>query len=163
MRKSNQVWLKAAATEKSGLTRSIIMKKVVILLFVISISVNLFAQKRPGIDSMNKFELNLYKERATELRNYGIGMVLSGATLIAVGGCLSIAWFKSLPENEENFGIPIFPFLIGLAIGLPVSLAGIPVWAIGDARKSKAEIALKSFQGIPGKPLQQGLAIRFRF
>lgn len=52
---------------------------------------------------------------------------------------------------------------IGIYVGIPIALVGIPLWAIGGIKKSKAEIAIQKFNIDPENSMAMGLEITIKF
>ena len=53
--------------------------------------------------------------------------------------------------------ITLVPAAIGIYGGIPVAIIGIPIWAIGGRRKSKAEIAIQKLNILPENTMALGL------
>ena len=139
------------------------MKEIFILLFVFSISFTLTAQKQNIPDTSNIDELNMYLDNAVRLRNAGMITTLTGVG-IAVVGCIStVIWSATTPMEGWDVLITLVPAAIGIYGGIPVAIIGIPIWAIGGSRKSKAEIAIQKLNILPENTMALGLGITFRF
>jgi hypothetical protein len=122
----------------------------------------MMAQKT-NLDTLHIDQLNLYKDKAVKLRNAGMIVTFTGLGIAAAGWISSSIWsgnFKG--ESGEGF-ITLAPFFIGMAVGIPTTIVGIPIWAIGGIRKTKVEIALKKFDIVPENLMALGVGITFRF
>jgi len=146
------------------------MKKVIMLLFVFSISFNLTAQKRINIDKLNIDQPNLDIPKAFKLRNTGKILTLVGLPVFVIGEGLAIYWFfRWWGEPYENWGDvdwnarAAISGNIGLWGGLAPTIVGTPLWIIGGKRINKAELALKTFNIMPENSMALGLGITFRF
>ena len=139
------------------------MKKIILLVLVLVITVNLTAQKRINLDTLNIEELNVYKDKAVKLRNAGKIVTLTGLGTATAGLISSVIW-SSVFEGESGEGfITLVPAAIGVAAVIPSLLIGIPMWTTGGNRKSKAELALKKFDIVPENSMALGLGIRLSF
>ena len=119
--------------------------------------------QKTNLDTIDIDQLNLYKDKAVKLRNAGMIVTFTGAGIAAAGWISSSIWagnFKG--ESGEGF-ITLVPFFIGMAVGIPAAIVGIPLWSIGGIRKTKAEIALKKFDIVPENSMTLGVGITFRF
>lgn len=86
----------------------------------------------------------------------GIGMAVAGYIATAI-------WSSS--TSIEGWGVfqTLIPMTIGVSVGIPTSLIGISLWAVGGSRKKKAELTLQKFNMLPEKSMALGVGITFRF
>jgi hypothetical protein len=114
-------------------------------------------------DTLTLEQLNLYRHNAIKLRNTGRTLTLSGTGILLTGiiaGSI-IANNSNNGINEELEGGMIAAYT-GI-IGIPLTLVGIPLWAVGNSRKLKAEFALKKFNSTSENPMAVGAGITIRF
>jgi len=52
--------------------------------------------------------------------------------------------------------------LAGL-VGIPCTVIGIPLWAVGGGKKAKAKLTLRNFKIAPENSMAVGLGITLRF
>jgi len=136
------------------------MMKMIFLLCLVSGSI--IAQKI-NPDTLNIDQLNLYKDKAVKLRNAGIIVTFTGVGSAAAGCISSAIWagnFKG--ESGEGF-ITLAPLLFGMAVLIPATIIGIPLWSVGGSRKAKAELTLKKFDIKPDNSMTLGVGITLRF
>lgn len=140
------------------------MKKVVILFLVFGITLNLTAQKRINLDTLNVDQLNLYKNKAVKLRNAGMIVTFTGLGILTAGWVSTIIWTETFEgESGEGF-VTLVPGAIGTYVGIPTAFVGLfPLWATGGIRKSKADVALKKFNIVPENSMALGLVITIKF
>ncbi|MBG0858580.1 MAG: hypothetical protein IQL11_03685 [Bacteroidales bacterium] len=116
-----------------------------------------------NLDTLTIDDLNVYKDKAVKLRNAGMIVTFTGVGIAAAGWISSSIWagnFKG--ESGEGF-ITLAPFFIGMAVGIPAAIVGIPIWTIGGRRIKKAVLAIKRFDTKPENSLALGLGITLRF
>ena len=139
------------------------MKKIILLFLFLVITLNLTAQKRINIDTLNIEQRNAYKDKAVRLRNTGKIVTFTGIGTATIGLISSVIWMAGY-EGESGEGFEtLLPAAIGAAVGMPAAIAGISLWTIGGNRKSKAELALKKFDIVPKNSMVPGLGITLRF
>lgn len=140
------------------------MKKVVILFLFFGITLNLTAQKRINLDTLNVDQLNLYRDKAIKLRNAGRIVTFTGLGILTVGWVSSIIWTETFEgESGEGF-VTLVPGAIGTFVGIPTAFVGIfPLWSTGANRKSKADVALRRYNIISKNTIAVGLGITIRF
>ena len=131
---------------------------------VFGITLNLTAQKRINLDTLNVDQLNLYKNKAVKLRNAGIIVTFTGLGILTVGWVSSIIWTETF-EGESGEGlVTLVPATIGTAVGIPTAFVGMfPLWSTGGNRKSKADVALRRYNIVPKNTMAVGLGITIRF
>lgn len=119
------------------------------------------------LDTLNIDQLNLYRHKAVKMRNTGRALTLSGAGVFATGFVLGIIMMNTSddenPHDDMNYLIPgFYAMFIGGLTGISFAAVGIPLWATGGSRKTKAELALKKFN-LPANPMAAGVGITIRF
>jgi hypothetical protein len=130
------------------------------------ISLNLMAQHKVNLDTLNIDQLNLYKHKAVTMRTAGMILTLGG-----VGIVVTSIIIENIPNDQDpdqtgdpaHDGISIWAIVFADMVGISCTIAGIPLWAIGGSRKAKAEFALKKFNIAPENSLAVGLGITLRF
>lgn len=137
------------------------MKKVVILLLLFGATLNLEAQKKINLDTLNYDQLNLYKGKAEEMRKAGMIITLSGVGIAATGYIATAIWMDA-GASGEGFQT-IIPAVVGTVVCIPASLIGVPLWANGGSRKKKAELILQKFNLPPEKSMALGVGFTIRF
>jgi len=139
------------------------MKKIILLFFVFSITLNLSAQKKINLSELNIDQLNLYKEQAIKMRNTGIILTLGGIFIMATGYITTIIWSENSSLEGWDAFRTLIPAELGFLVGIPSAIVGTSEWIIGGKRKSKAEIALKKFDIKPENSMAFGMGVTLRF
>ena len=63
-----------------------------------------------------------------------------------------------------NYLLPgFFVICFGGLVGIPCTAVGIPLWAVGGKRKTKAELTLQKFNIAPENSMAVGVGITIRF
>jgi hypothetical protein len=137
------------------------MKKVILLLFVFSIMLDLTAQKQSKLDTLNIDQLNIYKDKAIKLRNAGMIVTFTGVVIIAAGWITSN--IMSGIDKPDEYLEDVIPYILGISVGVPTAIIGIPIWVIGGIKKSKVEVAIMKFDIKPENSMAVGLGITIRF
>jgi len=117
-------------------------------------------------DTLNIDLLNLYRDKAVKMRNTGRALTLSGAGVVATGIVIGIIFLNipGEPGGDMDGLLAAFSVIsIGGLVGIPCAAAGIPLWAVGGSRKTKAELNLQKFNTAPGGSLAVGLGITITF
>jgi hypothetical protein len=109
----------------------------------------------------------MYKDKAVTMRNTGRALTLSGVGVMATGFVIGVIMWNTPTDNPpyDRHG-PLGAFYViclGGLVGIPCTIAGIPLWAVGGNRKAKAELALQKFNIAPEKSMAVGLGITVRF
>jgi hypothetical protein len=140
------------------------MKKVIMLLIVFGFTLNLIAQKRINLDTLNVDQLNVYRDKAIKLRNAGRIVTFTEIGILTVGVVSSIIWTENFEgESGEGF-VTLVPAVIGAYVGIPTAFVGMfPLWSTGANRKSKADVALRRYNIISKNTMAVGLGITIRF
>jgi hypothetical protein len=138
------------------------MKKIIMLFFVLSIVLNLMAQNKINLDTLNIEQLNIYLSKANN-------MSITGSILAIAGGATSATTFILLINYALRHGFfepdqtePNTYAIINLC-GDAALIAGIPLILIGNHRKEKAQIALKKFDLKTDNSMAVGLGLTVRF
>ena len=133
-----------------------------LLFFMCFVSMSIIAQNI-NLDSLNFEQVNQYLVKADRMRNTGMILTVSGVGIAVAGYIASAIWSSS--TSIEGWGVfqTLIPMTIGVSIGIPTSLIGISLWALGDSRKKKAELTLQQFNMLPEKSMALGVGITFRF
>ncbi len=119
-------------------------------------------------DALNIDQLNLYIDKAVKMRNQGRTLTLTGLGVMATGtvtGLIMLNNAKPHGPPEDPHGSMLGFFVIGFAgmVGIPCTLVGVPIWAVGGSRKAKAEISLQKFNLMPENSKALGLGITISF
>jgi len=145
------------------------LRRAILILLVCFISMSIMAQK-VNLDNLNIDQLNLYKDKAVKLRNKGMiatgtGVGILAAGLITTGILRESTIVDELSSPWWGLGVILVmaPAFIGMYVGIPTTLVGIPLWAIGGIKKSKAEIAIQKFNIAPENSMALGLGITIKF
>jgi type VI protein secretion system component VasK len=115
-----------------------------------------------NLNTLNIDQLNLYKDKAVTMRNAGMIMTFGGVGVTAISLILVGAAFQAdggwlVTDNAAYV-------LIGAFYGgIITTVVGIPLWAVGGSRKTKAELTLQKFNIAPENSMVVGLGIRLRF
>jgi hypothetical protein len=115
------------------------------------------------LDTLNIKQVNQYLAKADKLRNTGMILTVSGAVLAVAGYVASSIWISSTAIEGWNAFQTLIPMMIGVSVGIPASLTGISLWAIGSTRKKKAELALQRFTLAPEGLMALGLGLTIKF
>jgi len=142
------------------------LKRVIFILLVWFVSGSVMAQKI-NPDTLNIDQLNLYKDKAVKMRNTGRALTLSGGSVMVTSIIVGVIALYASEEEESDCkcGPPPGLFYVGLAgtVGMAVTIAGIPLWAVGGSRMAKAELTLQKFKIMPENTVAFGLGITIRF
>jgi hypothetical protein len=143
------------------------LRRVILILLVCFISSSLMAQK-VNLDTLSTDQLNQYKDKAITMRNTGRALTLSGVGVMVTGfvtGVIMLNNAKPHGPPEDPHGSLLGFAVIGLAglVGIPCTVVGIPLWAVGGSRKAKAELTLQKFNIEPENSMAIGLGITLRF
>jgi hypothetical protein len=143
------------------------IRKTVFIFLVCFISGSITAQKI-DLDLLDIDQLNLYKEKAVKLRNTGRTLTLSGVGVMVTGFVTGVIMLNNVEPHgppEDPHGSLLGFAVIGLSglVGIPCTVVGIPLWAVGGSRKSKAELTLQKFTLAPEKSMAVGLGITLKF
>jgi hypothetical protein len=119
-------------------------------------------------DTLNAYQLNIYMDKAIKMRNTGRALTISGVSIFAAGivtGVILMNTGEPPDDPEEKHGPWLEFSIIGIAgvIGIPCTLVGVPLWAVGGSRKTRAELSLQKFNIVPENSMALGLGITIRF
>ena len=143
------------------------VRRVILILIMSIISSSVMAQK-VNLDALNIDQLNQYKDKAIEIRNTGRALTISGVGVMVTGfvtGSIMLNTAKPFGPPEDPHGSWAGLYLMGLAglVGIPCTLIGIPLWAVGGSRKTKAELALQKLYLAHEDSMVFGFRVTFRF
>jgi len=144
-------------------SKSFPMKRIIMLFFLFGIVLTLTAQNKINLDTLDIDQLNVYKDKAVKLRNAGMILTLSGVGIVAAGFITSVIWMETSSLGGFDVIQTLIPFELGILVGIPTIIVGIPLWAVGGSRNAKAELALKKFNIVPENSMAVGLGITLRF
>lgn len=144
----------------------LIYGRLIVLAFMVLFNPwQVYAQRvRPEV--MGHDQLELYRHKALKMRNAGMVLTLGGLGVVTTGIILG-----NIPDrNDDNDtgdhshdGISIWTVAFTDMAGACLTVAGIPLWAVGGSRNARAEVALKRFSTTSEKPMAVGLGITIRF
>jgi len=137
------------------------LRRVILILSVCFISYITMAQKI-NLDTLNIDQLNLYKEKATNMRTAGMVLTMIGVPACITGSRLLINFVIKTPVKDWDSPEPNL-YAILTVVGAAAGVTGIPLWITGSNRKTAAEIALKAFDMKTENSLAVGLGITIRF
>ena len=139
-------------------------RRVILILFVCFMSSSLMAQK-VNPDTLNIDQLNTYKDKAVKMRNTGRALTISGGSVMVTSIIIGVIALYAPVSSDCHCGPPPGLFYVGLVgtVGMAVTIAGIPLWAVGGSRKAKAELNLQKFNIMPENSVALGLGITIRF
>ena len=109
------------------------IRRALLILLVCFMSCSVMAQK-VNLDTLTFDELNLYKDKAVKMRNVGMIVTLGGIGLSVVGMIIG----ETTGVTVGEYGVPIIT-ISSFILGLTAPAVGIPLWAVGGSRKTKAE------------------------
>ena len=138
------------------------MRRFILLFFMCSISISIIAQNI-NLDTLNFRQVNKYLVKADKMKNTGMILTVSGVGIAVAGYMASLIWSSSTSIEGWGVFLTLLPMTIGISVGIPTSLIGISLWALGDSRKKKAELTLQKFNLLPEKSMALGVGITFRF
>jgi len=138
------------------------IRKIILIFLLCLVSSSIKAQKT-DLDTLNFKQLNQYMVKADKIRNAGMILTFSGVGIVAAGYITSAIWSSSNSLEGWEVFKTLIPFYLGALIGIPISIVGIPLWAIGGIRNAKAEIALKKFDFKTNKSMAVGIRILISF
>lgn len=133
------------------------------LIFLLCLVSNSIRAQKINLDTLDIDELNLYKDKAIKLRNAGMIITFTGVGIAAAGWISSLVWIENFKGESGEGLIAIAPFFIGMAVGIPTAIVGIPLWTIGGMRINKAVLVIKRFDTMPENSMALGLGITIRF
>lgn len=120
---------------------------------------------KPG--TLNIDQLKVYRDKAVKMRNTGRALTLSGGGTMVTCIIIGVIALSTTPDAQSDCkcGPPPGLFYVGLvgAVGMATTIVGIPLWAVGGGRKTKAELTLKKFNIAPEKSKAVGLGLTIRF
>ena len=124
--------------------------------------------QKANLDTLNIDQLNLYKEKAVAMRNTGRALTLSGVGVFATGFVIGIIMMNTPGQNNSHDDMNgllsgFYVICLGGLVGIPCTLAGIPLWAVGGSKKAKAELTLQKFNIASKNSMSMGLGITIRF
>ncbi len=137
------------------------LKRVILILSVCFIA-NITMAQKINLDTLNIDQLNLYKEKATTMKNAGMVLTLIGVPACITGTKLLLNFMMKTPFKDWNSTEPNLYAALTLG-GAAAGLTGVPLWIIGSNRKTKAEVALKAFDMKTENSVAVGLGITIRF
>ena len=122
----------------------------------------MMAQKT-NLDTLNFKQLNQYMVKACKMRNAGMILTFGGVSIVAAGYITSVIWSGTSLLQGWDVLKTLIPFELGIVVGIPASIVGIPLWVIGGIKNAKAEIALKKFDFKTNNSMAFGIGITIRF
>lgn len=143
--------------------RNLFSKSRIILIFLLFLASSSIMAQKVNLDTLNFKQLNQYMVKADKIRNAGMILTFSGVGIVAAGYITSAIWSSSNSLEGWEVFKTLIPFYLGALIGIPISIVGIPLWAIGGIRNTKAEIALKKFDFKTNKSMAVGIRILISF
>jgi hypothetical protein len=122
--------------------------------------------QKVNLDTLTVDQLNLYKDRAVKMRNTGMILTFGG-----VGTVVTSIIIANIPNDQypDDTGDPahdrisIWAIAFIDMVGIATTIVGIPLWAVGGARKAKAELSLQKINIAPQNSMAVGLGITLRF
>ena len=117
-------------------------------------------------DTLNADQLNLYIDKAVRMRNTGRALTITGLGVMATGIITGIIILNIPGEpggDMDGLLAAFYVMSIGGLVGIPCAAAGIPLWAVGGKRMSKAGISLQKLNIAPEGSMAVGLGITIRF
>jgi hypothetical protein len=138
------------------------IRRIILMIIVCFISNSIMAQK-VNLDTLDLGQLNHYKDKAVAMRNAGRALTLSGVGVFVTGFVIgAIMWNTPNPVRSGPLAA-FYVICLGGLVGIPCNAVGIPLWAVGGNRKTKAELTLKKFNIAPENSMAVGLGITIRF
>ena len=122
----------------------------------------MMAQKT-NLDTLNFKQLNQYMVKACKMRNAGMILTFGGVGIVAAGYITSVIWSNTNSLEGWDVFRTLIPFELGIVVGIPTSIVGIPLWVIGGIKNARAEITLKKFDFKSNNSMTVGVGITFRF
>ena len=143
------------------------IRGIILIFLLCSFSSSIMAQKA-NLDTLNIDQLNLYKDKAVAMRNTGRALTLGGVGVFAIASVIGIIMMNTpgqVNSHDDMNGLlsGFYVICLGGLVGIPCTLAGIPLWAVGGNRKAKAELTLQKFNIAPKNSMAMGLGITIRF
>jgi len=143
------------------------IRRIILIFLLCSFFSSIMAQKA-NLDTLNIDQLNLYKEKAVAMRNTGRALTLSGVGVFATGFVIGIIMMNTPGQNNSHDDMNgllsgFYVICLGGLVGIPCTLAGIPLWAVGGSKKAKAELTLQKFNIASKNSMAMGLGITIRF
>jgi len=119
--------------------------------------------QKTNLDTLNFKQLNQYMVKACKMRNAGMILTFGGVSIVAAGYITSVIWSGTSLLQGWDVLKTLIPFELGIVVGIPASIVGIPLWVIGGIKNAKAEIALKKFDFKTNNSMAFGIGITIRF
>lgn len=91
--------------------------------------------QKTNLDNLNFKQLNQYMVKAHKMKNAGMILTFSGVGILAIGYVTS-AIMMAQPKKPYEYMEDVIPYLIGISVGIPIAIVGIPFWTIGGTTKS---------------------------
>jgi hypothetical protein len=145
------------------------LRRIILIILLCLVSNSIMAQK-VNLDTLNIDQPNLDKHKAVDMRKAvamrkaGMILTVGGVGIVAAGYITSAIWLGTNSLEGWDVFKTLIPFYLGALVGIPATVVGIPLWAIGNHRiNAKAKLALKTFNIVPENSLALGLGITLRF
>lgn len=137
------------------------MKKVILLFLVFASLTNIMAQNKINLDTLDIKQLNLYLNKANNMRTAGLILTITGGVISAT----TFRLFLKYIFEHGFWGDPTEPntYVILNMCGDASMIVGIPLWVTGKVRRGKAQIALKKFDIRPDNSMALGVGLTLRF
>jgi len=143
--------------------RSHVTVRGIFLVFILCLVFSNVIAQKINLDTLSFKQLNQYMIKADKMRNAGMILTSSGVGIAVAGYIASDIWSSANSLEGWDVFKTLIPLYFGTLVGIPVSLAGISLWAIGGSRSAKAEIALRKFDFKTNNSMAFGIGITIRF
>jgi hypothetical protein len=137
------------------------IRRIILIFLLCLVSSSIMAQKT-NLDTLNFKQLNQYMVKAFKMRNAGMILTFGGVGIVAAGYITS-AIMMGQPKKPDEYMEDVIPFVLGICVGIPIAIVGIPFWVIGGIKNAKAEIALRKFDFKTNNSMAVGIGITIRF
>ena len=135
----------------------------IFLIFILCLGFSGITGQKTNLDTLSFKQLNQYMIKADKMRNAGMILTLSGVGIVAAGYIATSIWSSANSLEGWDVFKTLIPLYFGALVGIPVSIVGISLWAIGGSRNAKAEIAIRKFDFKTNNSMAFGIGITIRF
>lgn len=117
--------------------------------------------RKVNLHTLTTDELNLCRDKASNMRNAGMIMTLAGFPIYVAGVLLWVNYALETPAEERGGSEPIL-YAVMTVGGAISTIVGINLWTIGS-RRMKAGVTLKAYNIKTENSMAVGVGITIRF
>ena len=147
--------------------RNLVAIRIVMLILLVCCISNITIAQKIIPDTLNKDQLNLYKNKAVKMRHTGMILTSCGVGIVAASYIVGVMIGENPSDDTDgtwsDYSIALGVIGIGGTIGIAAALVGVPLWLTGGSRMAKAELTLQKFNIAPEGSMAVGLGITIIF